>query len=98
MDEPTSSLDFGNQAMVLSEVRRLAASGLAIVLSTHDPDHAFSIGHRVALLHEGRLLAQGTPREVLTPARLRSVYRVPVVVEQLSGGQTVCAPDYSDKG
>ncbi len=98
MDEPTSSLDFGNQAMVLSEVRRLAASGLAIVLSTHDPDHAFSIGHRVALLHEGRLLAQGTPREVLTPARLQSVYRVPVVVEQLSGGQTICAPDYSDQG
>lgn len=95
MDEPTASLDFGNQVVVLSEARRLAAKGLAIVLSTHDPDHAFSIGHRVALLHEGRLLAQGTPREVLTPARLQSVYRVSVLVEQLSGGQIICAPDYS---
>ena len=51
MDEPTASLDFGNQVLVLAEIRRLAASGLAIVLSTHDPDHAFSVASRVALLH-----------------------------------------------
>ena len=94
MDEPTASLDFGNQVVVLSEVKRLAAQGLTIVLSTHDPDHAFSVGHRVALLDGGRMVAQGAPREVLTPERLRSVYGVSVVVEQLSQGQIVCAPDY----
>lgn len=94
MDEPTASLDFGNQVVVLSEVKRLAAQGLTIVLSTHDPDHAFSVGDRVALLDGGRLIAQGAPRDVLTPERLRTVYGVSVVVEQLSQGQTVCAPDY----
>lgn len=94
MDEPTASLDFGNQVVVLSEVKRLAAQGLTIVLSTHDPDHAFSVGDRVALLDGGRLVAQGAPRDVLTPERLRAVYGVSVVVEQLSQGQIVCAPDY----
>lgn len=94
MDEPTASLDFGNQVVVLSEVKRLAAQGLTIVLSTHDPDHAFSVGDRVALLDGGRLIAQGAPRDVLTPERLRTVYGVSVVVEQLSQGQTVCAPGY----
>ena len=94
MDEPTASLDFGNQVVVLSEVKRLAAKGLAVLLSTHDPDHAFSIGDRVALLDAGRLIAQGSPHEVLTPERLRAVYGVSVVVERLSQGQTVCAPDY----
>ncbi len=94
MDEPTASLDFGNQVVVLSEVRRLAARGLAVLLSTHDPDHAFSIGHRVALLDEGRLVAVGKPDDVLTPERLRAVYGVTVAVERLSRGQTVCAPDY----
>lgn len=94
MDEPTASLDFGNQVVVLSEVKRLASQGLTIVLSTHDPDHAFSVGDRVALLDGGRLIAQGAPRDVLTPERLRTVYGVSVVVEQLSQGQTVCAPDY----
>src|SRR5262245_60423234 len=94
MDEPTASLDFGNQVVVLGEVKRLAERGLAVVLSTHDPDHAFSIGSRVALLDGGRLIAQGRPDEVLTPQRLQSVYGVRVVVERLAQGQTVCAPDY----
>jgi iron complex transport system ATP-binding protein len=95
MDEPTASLDFGNQVVVLAEVRRLAAEGLAVVLSTHDPDHAFSVGSRVALLDAGRLVAQGAPQEVLTPARLRAVYGVSVVVERLAQGQMICAPDYA---
>lgn len=94
MDEPTASLDFGNQVVVLGEVKRLAAQGLAVLLSTHDPDHAFSVGDRVALLDGGRLVAQGAPRDVLTAERLRSVYGVSVVVERLPQGQTVCAPDY----
>ena len=96
MDEPTASLDFGNQVVVLGEVRRLATRGLAVVLSTHDPDHAFSVGNRVALLEGGRLVAQGLPAEVLTPERLRAVYGVSVVVERLRQGQTVCAPDYGE--
>jgi iron complex transport system ATP-binding protein len=94
MDEPTASLDFGNQVIVLSEIKRLAAQGLTIVLSTHDPDHAFSVGNHVALLNRGSLIAQGLPHVVLTPERLQSVYGVSVVVERLSRGQTVCAPDY----
>ena len=62
MDEPTASLDFGNQVVVLSEVKRLAAKGLAVLLSTHDPDHAFSIGDRVALLDERPPDRTGAPR------------------------------------
>jgi iron complex transport system ATP-binding protein len=53
-----------------------------------------SVGNRVALLDTGRLIAQGAPAEVLTPERLRAVYGVSVIVERLSQGQTVCAPDY----
>ena len=63
MDEPTASLDFGNQVTVLRVIKRLAGRGLAVLLSTHDPDHAFSVGTRVALLGEGRILVQGTPEE-----------------------------------
>jgi iron complex transport system ATP-binding protein len=93
MDEPTASLDFGNQALVLREVRSLAAQGYGIVLSTHDPDHAFACAREVALLHEGRLAAHGPPATVLTAARLAQVYGVPVIVERLASGHTVCAPD-----
>jgi len=76
-------------------VKRLAAKGLAVLLSTHDPDHAFSIGDRVALMDKGTLVAQGAPVDVLTPARLRAVYGVNVAVERLPQGQIVCAPDYA---
>lgn len=93
MDEPTASLDFGNQALVLREVRRLATRGYGIVLSTHDPDHAFACASRVAVLHDGRLAAQGAPEDVLTAALLREIYDVHVAIERLPGGQTVCAPD-----
>ena len=96
MDEPTASLDFGNQVMVLSEVKRLASRNLAVVLSTHDPDHAFSLADRVALLHGGGLVAQGTPNEVLTADQLRAVYHVNVAIERLSRGQTVCVPEYTN--
>ena len=94
MDEPTASLDFGNQVAVLSEVKRLATRGSGVVLSTHDPDHAFAIATRVALMSEGRIVAQGAPDEVLTRDRLREVYGVEVTIAKLAGGQTLCAPQY----
>ena len=93
MDEPTASLDFGNQALVLRAVRALAAQGYGIVLSTHDPDHAFASATEVALLHDGGLAAHGAPAAVLTPGRLEAVYGVPVFVERLASGHSVCAPD-----
>ena len=68
---------------MLREVRRLRARGLGIVLSTHDPDHAFACATAVALLHRGGLLAHGPPEAVLTPARLAAVYGVPVTVDRL---------------
>lgn len=94
MDEPTASLDFGNQVVVLSEIKRLKHAGLAIVLSTHDPDHAFSVADTVALLHDGHLIAQGKPASVLTPQALKTVYGVSVSLIGTDGGGTLCAPDY----
>ena len=73
-------------------MKRLAARGLAVLLSTHDPDHAFSIATRVALLDAGRLLDQGAPHAVLTADRLKSVYGIEVTIDRLAGGRTVCSP------
>lgn len=92
MDEPTASLDFGNQVAVLAEVRALAARGTGVILSTHDPGQAFALASRVALMQDGRIVAQGPPTDVLTPSRLKDVYGVDVTVDTLTSGQTVCAP------
>jgi iron complex transport system ATP-binding protein len=85
MDEPTASLDYGNQMRVLDQVRRLADAGMTIVLSTHHPDHALRIGDAVALIFNGRLYAHGRPAEVLTAEMIRSVYDIDVVIGTLVG-------------
>ena len=76
MDEPTASLDFGNQIRVLEHIGRLRAGGMAVLMSTHQPEHALRIADRVALLGGGRLQAIGAPRATATPAALAALYGV----------------------
>ena len=80
LDEPTASLDFGNQVRVLRELRRLAADGYAVVFSSHDPGQAFLAASGVLLLVRGGALRQGTPEDVITADNLRQVYGVDVRV------------------
>lgn len=91
MDEPTTSLDFGNQARVIGCIRDLAARGIAVVLSTHDPCHAFA--DRVALMKRGRIVATGTPEQTLTPEALSDLYGIGVAVAWIeAAGRNACLP------
>ena len=93
MDEPTASLDFGNQSLMLNEILRLKASGRSVLFCTHDPDHALRCADRALLLHEGKVLALGSPREVVTAANLKTLYGVDVeFMERQSDGQPFCRP------
>lgn len=78
MDEPTASLDFGNELRVLRHIEALARQGLAVVLSTHNPDHADRYADRVAVMHEGAMLAQGPPSHVLDGELLSRIYAIAV--------------------
>ena len=78
MDEPTANLDFGNQWLVLSRVRSLVGGGRSVMLSSHDPDHAFMCADRVGLLHGGVLERLGPPEEVITAAALKQIGRAHV--------------------
>ncbi len=96
MDEPTASLDFGNQQMVLSRMKALAAAGTSVIMVTHDPYHAFYCASRVMVMQDGAVVAQGRPREVMTRELLEGIYRtqVNVVDVTLTTGATttVCVP------
>ncbi len=92
LDEPTASLDFGNQLMVLSQVRALAGSQRGIIMSTHDPEHAFACGTRVIAMKSGRIYAHGPVKETLTGETLSEVYGVEIEVMELPGGRHVCLP------
>lgn len=92
MDEPASNLDFGNQIRVLSQVKKLAAGGLALLMTTHSPNHAFECASQVAVLKGGRLLAHGSPQAILTEGLLRQVYAVPLRIVELDGNCRTCVP------
>ena len=96
MDEPTANLDFGNQVRVLEHIQSLARSGIGVLLSTHDPDHAFICADRVAMLHEGRLARLGDPAATITPESLKEIYGVEVAVVRVAVREgrerRVCVP------
>jgi len=92
LDEPTASLDFGNQVRVLQRISALAGSGISILFSSHDPDHAFLCAHRALLLAEGRVLEIGAPRAVIRADKLERMYGVAVEVMPLPGGAHTCLP------
>src|SRR6202035_2173932 len=78
LDEPTASLDFGNQGKVMREMRALAAAGHGVLFTTHDPNHALRAADRAFLIRDGERVAEGSVRDVLTRARLESLYDAPV--------------------
>lgn len=100
LDEPTASLDFGNQALVLRQVRALAArEGLAVLMTTHHPDHAFLVGDAAMMLAAGRVTGPMPPEDLITPARLREAYGVEAMVADLAtpfGPRRICAPLLED--
>jgi iron complex transport system ATP-binding protein len=90
LDEPTSALDIGHQQEVLELVDRLRTERDLTVLATmHDLTSAGEYADRLVLLSAGRVVAAGTPREVLTEATLAEHYRVRVRVIEGDHGPLV---------
>lgn len=74
LDEPTAGLDPA-QALSVGEILRVhAGAGGAAVVATHDIAFAARVADNVAVLREGRLLAQGAPRRALTPEVITAAY------------------------
>jgi iron complex transport system ATP-binding protein len=89
MDEPTASLDLGNRVLVLDRIREMAAGGLAVLLSTHEPEQTFDIADHVAVLTPSKAFKTGPAEKVLTPQRLTELYGVDLTVETTQSGRLV---------
>jgi iron complex transport system ATP-binding protein len=85
LDEPTASLDLAHQHGCLAAARAFASQGNGVIAILHDPNLALAHADTVSLLHEGRVLASGTPAAVLTPARLREAFGIDAVLLQPEG-------------
>ncbi|MFE5665240.1 heme ABC transporter ATP-binding protein [Streptomyces niveus] len=80
LDEPTAALDLRHQELVLRVCRARATAGDAVVVVLHDLGLAAAHADRAAVLHEGRVVADGPPAEVFGGELLSRVYRQPVEV------------------
>ena len=96
LDEPTSHLDLGHQLSILNLIRNLNRQArMTVVAVFHDLNLAAEYCDRLVLLDQGRLVAAGTPADVLTTEMILNVYGVNVLVEcnPVSGGpHIVLAP------
>jgi iron complex transport system ATP-binding protein len=92
LDEPTASLDFGNQGKVLREIRALALSGHGVLFTTHDPNHAMRAADRAYLLRDGIRVGEGASGVILTQAQLERLYGTAVETVNDSSGRTAFLP------
>lgn len=94
LDEPTAVLDIGQQERFLAVARSLVDEGRGVIAVLHDLNVAMRFASRVVVLHEGRCVASGAPRDVLTPTLLSNVYHQKIRVDNMSDGRAVILPDH----
>ncbi|MDQ0736396.1 ABC transporter ATP-binding protein [Arthrobacter agilis] len=94
LDEPTTGLDPEARLEVWRAVRELAGQGTTVLLTTQYLDEAEQLADRIAILHEGRIIADGTLadlRQLLPPARVEYVEKQPTLEDvflAIIGGDT----------
>lgn len=83
LDEPTANLDFGNQILVLTQIKSLVKEGYTVIQSTHNPDQTFYYSDTIMAMKNGQVIAFGTPSEVFTEDLIRTLYGVNVKIHSL---------------
>ncbi|WP_038359432.1 ABC transporter ATP-binding protein [Bosea sp. UNC402CLCol] len=84
LDEPTNHLDIQHQLAILNLIRRL---GITCIMALHDLNLAAMFCDEIALLHEGRLEAAGSPDEVLTSETIQRIFGVAVAIRPGASGR-----------
>jgi len=89
LDEPTSHLDLGNKVRLLGLLQDLAARGVTLLLTTHEPEVAAAIATHLVLMRDGEVYRAGPLPQVFTAEHLSATYGVPVSVTQVDGKRVV---------
>lgn len=92
LDEPTAFLDLRHRLEVLTVLRELAAGGASALVVSHDLGIAARFCDRLVLLGDGRVLADGPPRDVLSPATLRAAFGIEADIVEARDGTPLVVP------
>jgi vitamin B12 transport system ATP-binding protein len=92
LDEPMNSLDVAQQAALDRLLLSFCEAGIAVVMSSHDLNHSLRHAHKVWLLREGKMVAQGHRDDVLTPKNLAAAYQMPFRLLRIEGHSMLISP------
>ncbi|MHB0777066.1 ATP-binding cassette domain-containing protein [Halomonas sp. WWR20] len=88
LDEPLAALDVAHQVEVLELVRKLCRElGLGVIIVLHDVNMAARYCDHLVALHSGRLLAEGSPADMMRDVTLEAIYGIPMRVMPHPGGE-----------
>ncbi len=99
LDEPISGLDYGNQLLLLEQLRNLARSGITCIKTTHYPEHALWTSDNAIFLKEGQIIAAGKAEEIINSAMLKKLYNANIkVIETNTGAHKLrtCVPEFDN--
>ena len=86
VDEPTTNLDVKNQIAVLNQIQKLAAQGYTVLVTTHNPGHAYSMGGKTLMMGKGKYCF-GDTHDVITAHNLSEYYELDVTMQPADGFQ-----------
>ena len=97
LDEPTSNLDLSHQSKMMSLIANSHESRVGpTIIGIHDLTLAARYSNRMILVSEGKVFADGTPEEVLTPANIQEAYGAEVaIIPHPEGGSPVVLPVFN---
>lgn len=93
LDEPTAALDLAHQHACLRLARQLAQAGVGVLAILHDPNLALCYADEMSVLCCGQIVANGQPRDVLTPILLQQIFGVRATLVQRPGQAPFIAVD-----
>lgn len=74
MDEPTASLDYGNQLKLYEIINELQKDGKTIIFTTHNPEHVLYLDCLVAIVQSGKITKTGQAKDIITQPTLKEIY------------------------
>ena len=82
MDEPTANLDYGNQHLVMNNIKEMVQKGYTVLLSTHNPEHALLYATHVLAIKDHKVLASGETDKILTESLIEDIYGMKVMIAE----------------
>jgi len=96
LDEPTVGLDVEARRLLWDEIRRLVGRGKTVLLTTHYLQEADALAHRIAVIHQGEIIAEGTPADIKAKTsgkRIRCITSLSLTTLRLIPGVTAVKED-----